>query len=256
MEHNSPQQLNSFELDPQLDAETGLALINDVELCDLVRSGSSDAFAELFKRYRHPTLRLARYYSSAVDPDDVVSEVFAQVLSQLQRGSGPDSAVRAYIFTAVRREVWKRARALKRVVPTDNPALIDRPVQFEDDGIDMSERDTLASAELGACVGHVRLVDIADDDVHPLGQQRLADAEADAARSPGDECGLAGKVPHARRPYSGPAGAPRCRAPVDPGAGSMRSIQVPGPSGGTPSDAVAIGPAPRRVACCWTADRR
>ena len=146
MEHNSPQQLNSFELDPQLDAETSLALINDVELCDLVRSGSSDAFAELFKRYRHPTLRLARYYSSAVDPDDVVSEVFAQVLSQLQRGSGPDSAVRAYIFTAVRREVWKRARALKRVVPTDNPALIDRPVQFEDDGIDMSERDRVRAA--------------------------------------------------------------------------------------------------------------
>ena len=146
MEHNSPQQLNSFELDPQLDAETKFALINDVELCDLVRSGSSDAFAELFKRYRHPSLRLARYYSSAVDPDDVVSEVFAQVLSQLQRGSGPDSAVRAYIFTAVRREVWKRARAVKRVVPTDNPALIDRPVPFEDGGIDTSERDRVRAA--------------------------------------------------------------------------------------------------------------
>ena len=146
MEHNSPQQLNSFELDPQLDAETRFALIDDVELCDLVRSGSSDAFAELFKRYRHPTLRLARYYSSAVDPDDVVSEVFAQVLSQLQRGSGPDSAVRAYIFTAVRREVWKRARAVKRVVPTDNPALIDQPVPFADGGIDMSERDRVRAA--------------------------------------------------------------------------------------------------------------
>ena len=146
MEHNSPQEVNFIELDPQLDAETNFALLNDVELCDLVRSGSSEAFAELFKRYRHPTLRLARYYSSAVDPDDVVAEVFAQVLSQLQRGSGPDTAVRAYIFTAIRREVWKRARTLRRVVPTDNLELVEEPVPSDGGGIDMSERDRVRAA--------------------------------------------------------------------------------------------------------------
>jgi len=146
MEHNSPQEVTFVELDPQLDAETNFALLNDVELCDLVRSGSSEAFAELFTRYRHPGLRLARYYSSAVDPDDVVAEVFAPLLSQLQRGSGPDSAVRAYIFTAIRREVWKRARALKRVVPTDNLELIDQPAPLVGGGIDMSERDRVRAA--------------------------------------------------------------------------------------------------------------
>jgi RNA polymerase sigma factor (sigma-70 family) len=146
MEHNSPQEVTSVEFDPQLDAETSFALINDVELCDLTRSGSSEAFAELFSRYRYPTTRLARYYSSAVDPDDVVAEVFAQVLDQLQRGHGPDSAVRAYLFTAIRREVWKRARALKRVVPTDNLELIDEPVLPEATGIDASERDRVRAA--------------------------------------------------------------------------------------------------------------
>ncbi len=146
MEHNSPQEVHSVEFDPQLDAETDFALINDVELCDLVRIGSSEAFAELFRRYRPPSLRLARYYSNAVEPDDIVAEVFAQVLSQLQRGSGPDRAVRAYIFTAVRREVWKRARALKRVVPTDNLEIVDDPVLPEGGGIDVSERDRVRAA--------------------------------------------------------------------------------------------------------------
>jgi RNA polymerase sigma factor (sigma-70 family) len=147
MEHNSPPAQN-LGAGTQLDPESGFALLTDVELCDLVRSGSSDAFAELFTRYRHPAARLARYYSAAVDADDVVSEVFSQVLNQLQRGRGPHDAVRAYIFTAVRRETWKRVRHLKRVVPTDNAALIDEPVPFGGGGIDSFERDRVRAAFL------------------------------------------------------------------------------------------------------------
>ena len=147
MEHNSPQ-VETSGVGTQLDPESDFTLLTDVELCDLVRSNSSDAFAELFTRYRHPATRLARYYSATVDADDVVSEVFSQVLNQLQRGRGPHDAVRAYIFTAVRRETWKRVRALKRVVPTDNTALIDEPVPFGGGGIDSFERDRVRAAFL------------------------------------------------------------------------------------------------------------
>jgi len=147
MEHNSPH-VEHRGVGTQLDPESDFALLTDVELCDLVRSDNSDAFAELFTRYRHPAARLARYYSASVDADDVVSEAFAQVFNQLQRGRGPHDAVRAYIFTAVRRETWKRVRALKRVVPTDNAALIDEPVPFGGGGIDTFERDRVRAAFL------------------------------------------------------------------------------------------------------------
>lgn len=145
MEHNSVEDELSFEVGTRLHNESDFALLTDVELCDLVRSGRSEAFAELFSRYRYPALRLARYYSRAVDTDDVVAEVFVQVLRQLQLGKGPTDAVRAYIFTAIRRETWKRGRAAKRVVPTDNPALIDQPVAFGE-GIDTFERDRVRAA--------------------------------------------------------------------------------------------------------------
>jgi RNA polymerase sigma factor (sigma-70 family) len=147
MEHNSPQ-VENLGVGTQLDPESDFALLTDVQLCDLVRSDNSDAFAELFTRYRHPAARLARYYSATVDADDVVSEVFSQVLNQLRRGKGPHDAVRAYIFTAVRRETWKRVRQLKRVVPTDNAALIDEPVPFGGGGIDSFERDRVRAAFL------------------------------------------------------------------------------------------------------------
>jgi RNA polymerase sigma factor (sigma-70 family) len=147
MEHNSPP-VEILGVETRLDPESDFDLLTDVELCDLVRSNNSDAFAELFTRYRYSAARLARYYSASVDADDVVSEVFSQVLNQLQRGRGPHDAVRAYIFTAVRRETWKRVRALKRVVPTDNLALIDEPVPFGGGGIDSFERDRVRAAFL------------------------------------------------------------------------------------------------------------
>lgn len=124
----------------------GLTSLDDDHLLDLARRGSSDAYAELFERYRVPAHRLAAYFSNPVDAHDIVAETFAGVLHQLKRGGGPHTSFRAYLFTSVRREAGKRARHEKRVHPTSDLAAIDTSVPFGGHGSDSSERELVRAA--------------------------------------------------------------------------------------------------------------
>jgi RNA polymerase sigma factor (sigma-70 family) len=126
--------------------DDGLTLLADDMLLDLVRGGSSEAYAVLFERYRYPAHRLATYFSNSVDAKDIVAETFADVLHQLRRGKGPHTSFRSYLFTSVRREAGKRARLHKRVSPTDDMATIDKPVPFGGGGVDTFERELVRAA--------------------------------------------------------------------------------------------------------------
>lgn len=126
--------------------EDSLTLLADDALLGLVRSGSSDAYAVLFERYRHPAHRLATYFSNPVDAKDIVAETFADVLHQLHRGQGPHTYFRSYLFTSVRREAGKRARLRKRVNVTDNMTTLDKPVSFGGGGADTFERELVRAA--------------------------------------------------------------------------------------------------------------
>lgn len=128
------------------DPENDLSVLEDPSLIELVRAGSSDAFAVLFARYRHAAHRLARYLSNAVDANDIVAESFTQVFHQLREGRGPDESFRAYLFTSIRREAGRRAKAGKRVTPTDDMSRIDRPVPFGDGEYNGFEREIARSA--------------------------------------------------------------------------------------------------------------
>ncbi|MET1132524.1 MAG: sigma-70 family RNA polymerase sigma factor, partial [Aeromicrobium sp.] len=80
------------------------------------------------------------------ESEDVVAEAFAQVLDLLRRGKGPDQAFRAYLFTTIRHESGRRARANKRVMPTDDDSQIDTVVPFGDGQLDAFEKITVRAA--------------------------------------------------------------------------------------------------------------
>lgn len=120
--------------------------LDDGTLLAQARAGSSEAYAALFSRHSYAAHRLARHLGQREDADDVVSEAFAQVLDLLGRGKGPETAFRAYLFTTVRHECARRAKARKRVTPTDDLQQIDSAVAFGNGDLDDFERATIRAA--------------------------------------------------------------------------------------------------------------
>jgi RNA polymerase sigma factor (sigma-70 family) len=81
-----------------------------------VRAGSLGAYGTLYRRHLQQSHKLARRLArTPAEADDLVSEAFANVLSVLRRGGGPDSAFRAYLLTAVRHAAYDKARRERRV---------------------------------------------------------------------------------------------------------------------------------------------
>ncbi|WP_344008756.1 sigma-70 family RNA polymerase sigma factor, partial [Isoptericola halotolerans] len=92
---------------------------SDGELILEVRGGSLDAYGALYERHAAAAQLLARQYVTTVsDADDVVSDAFHRVLGVLQKGDGPDTHFRAYLFTVVRRLAADASRRARRTRPT------------------------------------------------------------------------------------------------------------------------------------------
>jgi RNA polymerase sigma factor (sigma-70 family) len=83
---------------------TDQAELSDAELVDQVRGGRDSAFEELYRRHAESLRRYARSCCrDAHTAEDLTGEVFARTLQAIRGGSGPQSAVRAYLLTTVRR---------------------------------------------------------------------------------------------------------------------------------------------------------
>jgi RNA polymerase sigma factor (sigma-70 family) len=123
-----------------------LEVLDDSTLIGLSRQGDDEAFAELYRRHSYGAVRLARHLGRREESDDVVAEAFASVLDLLRRGKGPDQHFRAYLYTTIRHEAGRRAKAAQRVRPTDDDAIIDTAVEFNDGGLDGFERTTVRAA--------------------------------------------------------------------------------------------------------------
>ncbi|MRK01491.1 sigma-70 family RNA polymerase sigma factor [Aeromicrobium sp. S22] len=134
------------DLDRSSALDMTLEELDDGALVELTRQGSTEAYAALYDRYVYSARRLARHLGQRDESDDVVSDAFAQIFGLLQRGKGPDSAFRAYLFTAVRHECGRRAKAVKRVVPTDDDTVIDSAVPFGAGELDSFERNAVRAA--------------------------------------------------------------------------------------------------------------
>uniref|UniRef100_UPI001180F250 RNA polymerase sigma factor n=1 Tax=Streptomyces alboverticillatus TaxID=173770 RepID=UPI001180F250 len=90
---------------------------SDLELVAQLRGSGEggEAYEELYRRHADAVRRYAR--SCCRDEhtaEDLTNEVFTSTLQAVRGGSGPDSAVRAYLLTTVRRVAAAWARTAKR----------------------------------------------------------------------------------------------------------------------------------------------
>lgn len=127
------------------------AAIGDAELLLAVRGGDQACYAELYDRHAAAALVVARQYTDSVqDAEDVVADAFTAVWSALLRGSGPQEAFRAYLFTVVRRVAAVRRDQGRRTEPTDDVATLEAgsvPMAGADDpAIEGFERSVVARA--------------------------------------------------------------------------------------------------------------
>ncbi|MEV4925648.1 sigma-70 family RNA polymerase sigma factor [Streptomyces roseoverticillatus] len=91
------------------------APLTDLQLVARIRAGESDAYEELYRRHALAVRRYAR--SCCRDnhtADDLTNEVFASTLQAVRGGAGPESSVRAYLLTTVRRVAASWGKSAKR----------------------------------------------------------------------------------------------------------------------------------------------
>lgn len=119
---------------------------SDPELISGVRSGDLEAYGELFSRHTEAALRLARQLTRGSDAEDLVSEAFTKVMRVLTAGGGPDVAFRAYLLTAIRRLYVDRVRRDSRLTHSDDMAVFDPGVPFQDTVVAQFESRAAARA--------------------------------------------------------------------------------------------------------------
>ena len=126
---------------------------DDAELLEAVRQGDIEAYGDLWARHVSSACNLARQLSrTAAEADDLVSEAFIRVLHTLRAGGGPDSAIRAYLLTALRHVAYDRTRKERRIELSEDigqsvdPALISIPF---DDTVTATTERALANKAFG-----------------------------------------------------------------------------------------------------------
>lgn len=97
---------------------TPTAEASDDELVERARNHDERAYGELWLRHSAAAHAVARAYSS-LDPDDVVAEAFARILSAIRRGGGPSMGFRPYLLTSVRNVAHKWGAQQQQVYATD-----------------------------------------------------------------------------------------------------------------------------------------
>ena len=94
--------------------------LSDAELLERARNGEKEAFESLYLRHSATVRRYALSLTRRMeDADDLVAEVFANLLSALGRGKGPTELVVPYVISSIKHEHWRSARRRVRESPGD-----------------------------------------------------------------------------------------------------------------------------------------
>lgn len=102
------------------------ATTTDAQLLDATRCGSTEAFGELFVRYQHIAVKVARRAGVRPgDVDDVVADAWARVLRAIDGGKGPTENFPGYLATAIRRVSWAYNEHHSLQFATDDQATLD-----------------------------------------------------------------------------------------------------------------------------------
>lgn len=100
----------------------------DEDLLAAIRTGETEPFAELWRRYQPTVRRYAASLRGGRDADDVVADAFVKVLHAVRRGKGPvDNPVR-YLMVAARTVSLDAGRSEARTAPVADEGEQDRTV--------------------------------------------------------------------------------------------------------------------------------
>ncbi|HEX6446157.1 MAG TPA: sigma-70 family RNA polymerase sigma factor [Streptosporangiales bacterium] len=115
-----------------------------------MRDGDANAFDTVYRRHVDAARRLARILArDHAEADDLVAESFARLLSTLKSGGGPESAVRAYVLTTMRRVHIDRGRSGSKVEPVEDVADYERPETPDDPALAKLDQAYAARAFAG-----------------------------------------------------------------------------------------------------------
>ena len=118
----------------------------DVALLERARAGDSDAFGELYSRELDAARRLARILVGEQGAEELVSESFARVLTQLQAGRGPTDDFRAYLHVTIRNGFRDSLRATKESPSSDQPWLLDDVLPPVEELVEDLDREVAVTA--------------------------------------------------------------------------------------------------------------
>ena len=118
----------------------------DVALLVRARAGDSDAFGEIYTREVDAARRLARILVGEQGADELVSESFARVLTQLQAGRGPTDDFRAYLHVTIRNGFRDGLRATKESPSSDQPWLLDDVLPPVEELVEDLDREVAVTA--------------------------------------------------------------------------------------------------------------
>ncbi|MFI9052656.1 sigma-70 family RNA polymerase sigma factor [Streptomyces sp. NPDC053427] len=107
-----------FASDPDSGEAAGLPP-SDGQLIADMRAGDDSAYEEMYRRHAEAVRRYARSCCRDTHTaEDLTGEVFARTLQAVRGGAGPDSAVRAYLLTTVRRvaAAWAKTQRREQLV--------------------------------------------------------------------------------------------------------------------------------------------
>lgn len=93
---------------------------DDLTLLDDAKRMNGDALAMIFDRYAPALYNYAlRFCHDAMIADEVVGEVFTELLQQLSAGNGPASNLRSYLFEMTHHLLVDNARYRQRMAPLE-----------------------------------------------------------------------------------------------------------------------------------------
>ncbi|MFH8678828.1 sigma-70 family RNA polymerase sigma factor [Streptomyces lydicus] len=113
--HSVPPQRAYGATAPAADVGSGELPPSDAQLIAALRAGDDTAYEEMYRRHADAVRRYARRCCwDGHTAEDLTGEVFARTLQAVRGGAGPDTAVRAYLLTTVRRVAASWARTARR----------------------------------------------------------------------------------------------------------------------------------------------
>ncbi|WP_434447295.1 sigma-70 family RNA polymerase sigma factor [Lentzea sp. E54] len=120
---------------------------SDAELIAAVRAGRTAAYGVLYQRYVGAARRTAAAIGfNGTDRDDLVAEAFTATLRALRRGAGPADSFQPYLLRAVRNLAINHRRSAAKMIPHDDVALLEQPLEQADPVVEKWHNDLVARA--------------------------------------------------------------------------------------------------------------